>query len=222
MSTPRTPLPPTLTATVLAATVLTVVVLTATGCSWTRPVDTTAHGGIGATTDTVPAAPAASGASLAGSGVVQPERRAPVVPTGVDPATAGVDRTSIDTVATAVVTALNTADTRTDTGPNDAAARTVGLLTADYAAAVVTTPPLRSAGARWTTWTTQGVQLTATVEALPDDRPADTATTATRLYLVTQTPTTATGQVLDAVVTVAYIGLRRVAAGWAVAQVAQR
>jgi hypothetical protein len=201
-----------------AALLATAVVLVATGCS---SAQTTAAGST-ETTPTGSSAAAPSAASTVTSRSVQPERSAPPVPTGVDPALAGVDRSSIDAVATAVVTAFTTANTATDTGPNDAAARTISLLTADYAAAVITTPPLRSPGARWNTWTAQGVRLTATVKPLADDRPADTTTTATRIYLVTQTPTTAAGQVLDAVVTVAYVALRRDTSGWAVAQVEQR
>jgi hypothetical protein len=201
-----------------AALLATAVVLVATGCS---SAQTTAAGST-ETTPTGSSAAAPSAASTVTSRSVQPERSAPPVPTGVDPALAGVDRSSIDAVATAVVTAFTTANTATDTGPNDAAARTISLLTADYAAAIITTPPLRSPGARWNTWSAQGVRLTATVKALADDRPADTTSTATRIYLVTQTPTTAAGQVLDAVVTVAYVALRRDTSGWAVAQVEQR
>ncbi|UZJ26881.1 hypothetical protein RHODO2019_17960 (plasmid) [Rhodococcus antarcticus] len=195
----------------------TTVVLVVSGCS---SAQITAAGGTETTPTTTGSSAAAAPPTVSRS--VQPERSAPPVPTAVDPALAGVDRSSIDAVATAVVTAFTTANTATDTGPNDAAARTISLLTADYAAAIITTPPLRSPGARWNTWSAQGVRLTATVEPLADDRPADTTSTATRIYLVTQTPTTRTGQVLDPVVTVAYMGLRRDTSGWAVAQVEQR
>lgn len=173
------------------------------------------------TTASAPAA-ASSTAPQSASRTVQPERSTPTAATAVPPALARVDRGSIDAVATAVVTAFNTADTTTDSGPNDTAARTVSLLTADYAAGIVNTPPLRSPGAQWNSWAAQGVRLGATVKTLPDDRPVDTTTTATRIYLVTQTPTTRTGQVLAPVVTVAYVGLRRGTSGWAVAQVEQR
>ncbi len=204
-----------------AATLFAAVLLVSTGCSSRTPSATTLS----------PASPAATApgtatalgtATATPSRTVQPERSAPVVPSSVAPALAKVDRGSVDAVAMAVVTAFNTADTTTDTGPNDAAARTISLLTADYAAAIVNTPPLRSPGAQWNTWTTQGVKLTATVAALPDDRPADTTSTATRIYLVTQTPTPRTGATLAPVVTVAYVGLRRDTTGWAVAQVEQR
>ena len=205
------------------AAILAAVLLAGTACASTDAATTTDSAAVsgGASTTTTTAAPAAT-AQQSASRTVQPERSTPVAPTAIPPALAQVDRSSIDAVATAVVTAFSTADTTVDAGPNDAAARTVSLLTADYAAAVLNTPPLRSPGAQWNTWTTQGVHLTATVAALPDDRPADTASTTTRIYLVTQTPTTRTGQVLSPVVTVAYVGLRRDTAGWAVAQVEQR
>jgi hypothetical protein len=204
-------------AALLAA--LTAAVLVATGCS---SLQTTGSASTGASTSVSPTSTSAAAGTPTASRSSEPERSAPPVPTGVDPALAGVDRSSIDAVATAVVTAFTTANTATDTGPNNSVARTISLLTADYAAAIITTPPLRSPGARWNTWSAQGVRLTATVTPLADDRPVDTTSTATRIYLVTQTPTTRTGQVLDAVVTVAYVALRRDTSGWAVAQVEQR
>ena len=209
MTTHRTPL--------LAALAVTAAV--ATGCS---SAHLAASEGTTAPTSAGSASASVATGTPSASRSVEPERSAPSVPSAVTPALAQVDRTNIDAVATTVVTAFNTADTRTDSGPNDAAARTVSLLTADYAAGILNTPPLRSPGTQWNTWTSQGVRLTAKVEALPDDRPADTTSTATRIYLVTQTPTTAGGQVLAPVVTVAYVGLRRDTAGWAVAQVEQR
>jgi hypothetical protein len=202
-----------------AAALLAAVVLVSTGCSSRTPTATATTLGLASSGAT---APGTATVTATPSRTVQPERSAPSVPSSVAPALALVDRSSIDAVATTVVAAFNTADTATDTGPNDAAARTISLLTADYAAAVINTPPQRSPGAQWNTWTTQGVHLAATVKPLPDDRPADTTSTATRIYLVTQTPTTATGQVLAPVVTVAYVGLRKDTAGWAVAQVEQR
>ena len=210
MTTHRTPL-------LLVALAVTAAV--ATGCSSAQPA---ASESPAAATSASSAGPFTAVGTPTASRSVEPERFAPSVPSAVDPALAGVDRTNIDAVASTVVTAFNTADTATDTGPNDAAARTVRLLTADYAAGIINTPPLRSPGAQWNTWTSQGVRLTAKVEALPDDRPADTTSTATRIYLVTQTPTTSGGRALDPVVTVAYVGLRRDTSGWAVAQVEQR
>jgi hypothetical protein len=209
MTTHRTPL----------LLLLAVTAAVATGCS---SAQLSASEGTTATTSASPTGPSTMVGPPTASRSVEPERSAPSVPSSVDPALAGVDRTNIDAVAIAVVTAFNTADTTTDTGPNDAAARTISLLTADYAAAIVNTPPLRSPGAQWNTWTTQGVKLIATVAALPDDRPTDTTSTATRIYLVTQTPTARTGATLAPVVTVAYVGLRRDTTGWAVAQVEQR
>ena len=202
-----------------SATLLAAVLLVSTACSSRTTTGTETMSSVGpASTVTT----ATSTATATPSRSVQPERSAPSMPTAVDPVLATVDRTSADAVAMAVVTAFNTADTTVDAGPNDAAAAAISLLTADYAAGIVNTPPLRSPGAQWNTWTTQGVKLTATVAALPDDRPADTASTATRIYLVTQAPTLRSGTTQPAVVTIAYVGLARTNAGWSVAQVEQR
>ena len=207
-----------------SATLLAAVLLVSTACSsrTTTGTETMSSVGPASTVTTATSTATTSTATATPSRSVQPERSAPSMPTAVDPVLATVDRTSADAVAMAVVTAFNTADTTVDAGPNDAAAAAISLLTADYAAGIINTPPLRSPGAQWNTWTTQGVKLTATVAALPDDRPADTASTATRIYLVTQTPITGTGNTLPAVVTIAYVGLARTTAGWSVAQVEQR
>ncbi len=150
-----------------------------------------------------------------------PQRVAPTTATGEGIA-AGVDRTSADAVATAVLTVFFTADTTVDEGPNAAAARASALLTPAYAATIMGSPPVIGAGAQWQGWAARGVQLSAEVTGLPDDRPADTATTAFRIDLVTQTPTTASGQALAPVVVVAYVALQATHAGWAVANIDQR
>lgn len=149
-------------------------------------------------------------------------RPAPSTPAAGQGPEAGVDRSDPDAVTTAVLTTFYTADTTVDAGPNDAAARAVGLLTDDYATAIMTTPPVRGPGAQWTDWAARGVTLAPVLEALPDDRPDDSTDAAYRIYLITQTPTTGDGQALAPVVTVAYVQLLATPAGWAVARVDQR
>lgn len=153
--------------------------------------------------------------------VFTPQRVAPRSVAGASIA-AGVDRTNPAAVATAVLTAFFTADTTVDAGPNDAAARASALLSPSYAATILASPPVIGAGAQWDGWSARGVRLSAEVTPLPDDRPADTATTAFRIDLVTQTPTTAAGQALLPVVVVAYVALQSTPAGWAVATIDQR
>lgn len=153
--------------------------------------------------------------------VVTPKRTAPGTAAGASIA-AGVDRANPDAVTAAVLSTFFTADTTIDQGPHDAAARAVALLTPDYAAAILGTPPVRGPGAQWDGWAARGVRLVPTLQALPDDRPADSAATAYRIDLVTQTPTTTDGQALAPVVTVAYVQLHATGSGWAVATIDQR
>jgi hypothetical protein len=153
--------------------------------------------------------------------VPTPERNAPTTAPGQGIA-AGVNRTNPDAVTAAVLTTFFTADTTADHGPNDAAARATALLTPDYAAAILGTPPVRGPGAQWSAWAARGVRLVPVLEALPDDRPSDSTTAAYRIYLITQTPTTTDGQALAPVVTVAYVQLLTTDSGWAVANVDQR
>ncbi len=175
-----------------------------------------------------PSTPSAPGVALApeltptATGpVATPERTAPGTAAGASIA-AGVDRTNPDAVTAAVLSTFFTADTTIDQGPHDAAARAVALLTPDYAAAILGTPPVRGPGAQWNGWAARGVRLVPTLQALPDDRPADSAATAYRIDLVTQTPTTTDGQALAPVVTVAYVQLHATGSGWAVATIDQR
>lgn len=165
--------------------------------------------------------PAPGPAPTATTAVGTPQRVAPTTAPGQGIA-AGVNRADPDAVSAAVLTTFFTADTTTDQSPNAAAARAVALLTPAYATAVVSSPPVRGPGAQWSDWATRGVRLVPTLQPLPDDRPADSATTAYRIYLVTQTPTTANGQALAPVVVVAYVQLLATASGWAVANVDQR
>lgn len=223
-----TPRQPTL---VMPALVIAAVLLVVTaGC--TSDPTTTAVTAVPAGSPTLPAVvpPAGSvpGVSLApelaptaGSAVGSPERTAPTSGAGQGIGV-GVDRSDPDAVTEAVLTTVFTSDTTADQGPNDAAARAVGLLTPQFSAAVVGTPPVRGPGAQWLDWAARGVRLTPTLQALPDDRPDDTATAAYRIYLVTQTPITSDGQDLAPVVVVAYVQLLTTTSGWAVANIDQR
>lgn len=206
---------------------LAVVLLVVTSGCTSDPGTSAAPAGAPSAPAAVPSAGSAPGvprapglAPSATSPVPSPQRTAPS--TGVGEGIAvGVDRSDADAVTEAVLGTVFTADTTADQGPNDAAVRAVGLLTPEFAAAVVGTPPVRGPGAQWLGWAARGVRLTPDLQVLPDDRPDDTATEAYRIYLVTQTPTS-DGQDLAPVVVVAYVQLVATASGWAVANIDQR
>ena len=100
-----------------------------------------------------------------------------------------------DAAADAVAQTMWAADTRTDATPAAAAARAVQWMTPAYAA-IATEPLPGGGGAEWLELTQHQGHIVADVigadDAIPD-RPADTATTATRARVITLTPHGADG-----------------------------
>ena len=105
--------------------------------------------------------------------------------------TSGVVASHPGEVADAVARTLWTANTATDTTPADAATRSTQWLTPAYAA-IATQPLPGGAGAGWNELATHHGHMTVTVESgddIVDDLAADTTTTATRVRILTLTPT---------------------------------
>ncbi|OZC61994.1 hypothetical protein CH306_17645 [Rhodococcus sp. 15-725-2-2b] len=99
---------------------------------------------------------------------------------------AGVDRQDPDSMATAALTVWFTWNTAVDAGPNDAAARTAPLLTADYAREITSTTAQSSPGAQWLDWAARGAVLTPDLVADDEPVPPQNDSTAYRSYRVTQ------------------------------------
>ncbi|MBY4131545.1 hypothetical protein HQO83_24430 [Rhodococcus fascians] len=143
-----------------------------------------------------------------------PTRTPPPAATELPGIAAGVDRQDPDSVATAALTVWFTWNTAVDAGPNDAAARTAPLLTADYAREITSTTAQSSPGAQWLNWAADGAVLTPDLVADDEPVPPQTDSTAYRAYHLTQTIDGA--PVSERVVAVI---LRRGPNGWEVSRI---
>jgi hypothetical protein len=149
------------------------------------------------------ATPATSTPPAAATTSVTPSPTAPFglpkpaspVPTGkpglphgglVDPAT--VNQHDANAVGQAALTDMYRHDTLIDTSPTDALRRSDPWLSTRYQAALAAAQP-HGAGTTWTSWATHNAYTQVTVTLEHDyGQPADTATTASRVYAVTTTP----------------------------------
>lgn len=186
-----------MTVRVLAAAA---VLLVLTGCTATAP-------------PAVPGTPAGFTAARPPAGGV------PAVPL---PRPAGVDRQDPDAVARAALTTLSTHDTAVDHGIGDAARRALPWLSGDFARDVLAAPPVAPPGATWSSWARHRAVVTSSLTTSHDDRPADTATTAYRQYIVERRPRGRDGWRGAPTRSVLFVRLSRTTVGWAVDQVLPR
>lgn len=191
------------TRTALAALLLTGAVLT--GCSDTGPTDDQGS----------PSIPAQQW----NPGAPDPEASNPVrtpapAATALPETAPAVDRSDPDSVAVTALTIWFTWNTAADTGPNDAAARTAPLLTADYAREVTSTTAQSSPGAQWLSWAARNAVLTPVLVIDDEPTPPQTDEVAYRAYRITQTIDGA--PVNEAIVAVV---LRHGTDGWAVSRI---
>lgn len=123
-----------------------------------------------------------------------PARTASTTP-GSTPAATSADGADPDAVADAVARTMWASDATTDATPGAAAARAVQWMTPAYAA-IATEPLPGGGGADWLELVEHQGRLVTDVldadDAVPD-RPADSPSAATRVRLVTLTPTGAGG-----------------------------
>lgn len=191
------------TRTALAALLLTAAALA--GCSDTREPD-------GHAAPSIPAQQWNPGSPdpQASDPVRTPEPAANALPETAP----AIDREDPDSVAAAALSIWFTWDTGVDAGPNDAAARTAPLLTADYAREITSTTALSSPGAQWLSWSARGAVLVPSLVADDEPTPPQTVDLAYRAYRVTQSVDGApVGESIVAVV------LRHGANGWAVSRI---
>ncbi|OZD13127.1 hypothetical protein CH253_18310 [Rhodococcus sp. 06-156-3C] len=193
----------------MTALLLTGAILT--GCSDTRGSDS----GSPSTTPSIPAQQWTPGAP--DPGAADPTRTPPAAATALPDTAPSVDREDPDSVAAAAVTIWFTWNTGVDAGPNDAAARTAPLLTADYAREITSTTAQSSPGAQWLSWAARGAVLTPTLVVDDELTPPQTDRLAYRAYRVTQN---ADGQsVGESIVAVV---LRRGTSGWEVGRIQRK
>jgi len=214
----------------LAAAIAALIASTAAGCAAQPPLLTTS----GLSSPAAPTAAAQVQPGAGASGTVRPITGAPAAPasnleasTRPNPA-AGLPGTATLTspdpgvVAVAALTVAYRADTVTDTGPLDAQRRALPWFGGGYAAALRAADDAAAGpGAAWNRWSAHRAQLVVHVAPAADDHPADTATTADRQYLLTQTPT-APAWTGPAVTVAVYVGLTRTPGGrWQVTELDQ-
>lgn len=142
--------------------------------------------------------------------------------TALPPQQSGIDRENPDAVALAAMTLWFSWDTRTDTGPNDAAARTAPLLAPEYARILTEAAPQSWPGGDWMRWRDQSARLVATARKGAEPTPPPTAATAYTQVVVDQAVTRPDGTVTETVQTVVDVKLTRGGNGWEVASVRHR
>ena len=213
----------------LAAAIAALIAAAAAGCAAQPPLLTTAGLSPAAPTAAAPVQPRAGGL-----GIVRPITRGPATPAPTPgastrpspnaglPGTATLTSPDPGVVAVAALTVAYSADTVTDTSPLDAQRRALPWFGGGYTAALrAANDAAAGPGAAWNSWSAHRAHLAVHVAAAADDRPADTATTADRQYLLTQTPTGPgwTGPVVSIAV---YVGLTRTPGGrWQVTELDQ-
>ncbi|MDJ0396170.1 hypothetical protein QMK17_22895 [Rhodococcus sp. G-MC3] len=192
------------TRTALTALALSAAVLT--GCASTDSAPDTNNG---------PAMPAQQWTpGAADPGASEQVRTPPSAAKTLPASAAEVDRSDPSAVATTALSIWFTWNTADDSGPNDAAARTAPLLTADYAREITATTAQSSPGAQWQSWAQTGAVLVPEITADDEPVPPQTDSAAYRSYRVVQRlDGTAAGQSIVAVV------LRRGAGGWEVSRI---
>ncbi|MGN2638489.1 hypothetical protein ACTD5D_21700 [Nocardia takedensis] len=134
---------------------------------------------------------------------------------------AGLHRGDPDATARAALRIWFDSNTNTDAGPNDAAARSAPLLTARLRAALTSTGSL-SPGARWLQRAARHASAAVRVDPSIEAVPPQTRLQAIRVYRVTQTWFTPTGELLDTTVFTVGIVLERNGNAWEVSDVQPR
>ena len=214
----------------LAAAIAALIAAVAAGCAAQPPLLTTS--GLSSPAAPTAAAPVQPGAGA--SGTVRPITDAPAAPASTTrastrpsptvalPQAATLTSPDPGVVAVAALTVAYSADTVTDASPLDAQRRALPWFGGGYAAALrAANDAAAGPGAAWNSWSAHRAQLVVHVAAAADDHPADTATTADRQYLLTQTPT-APGWIGPAVSVAVYVGLTRTPGGrWQVTELDQ-
>ncbi|WP_216917665.1 hypothetical protein [Nocardia noduli] len=150
-----------------------------------------------------------------------PQGRRAVAATALPVDLAGLDRGDPDATARAVLQIWFSWNPNVDSGPNDAAARSAPLLSAQYRSAITSTGSL-SPGARWLEWAARHASAAVRVDASTEAVPPQTSRHAVRAYQVTQTWFSPSGELLDTAVFTAGIQLLRNGTAWEVNRVEQR
>jgi hypothetical protein len=127
-----------------------------------------------------------------------------------------VDQESIDAVALDGARALASADTSVDPRPQHTAVRAAqaGWLTPAYAREQLHASLVAAPGAEWNVWTRHRAYLLVSSRLSGDDHPADTATVAARVVLLTEQPIGRDGWHGDPVTSVVAVVLMKVNHVW--------
>ncbi|WP_068275241.1 hypothetical protein [Aldersonia kunmingensis] len=163
-----------------------------------------------------PPAPVDDDTGSAATGPAPPVRAATPLPL------AGVDRTDPDATARAALVVWFSWNTNTDTGPNDAAARALPLLSEQLAAAVTGSASVTGPGAQWARWAAAHATIDVRVDASTELVPPQTATEAIRVFTVTQTVYDPQGRVLDTRTPTVGVVLHRHDVAWEVTTIDER
>ena len=127
-----------------------------------------------------------------------PTATAPTPATELPAWAADVDRSNPFQVAKTAVQVWYSWDPTTDTGPDDAAARTAPLLTSAFAAQTTSTGSVNGPGAQWLSWSSAGAKLKVSVDVMPTDgAPTTDPSRKYFIFRVTQLPYTSSGAVLE-------------------------
>lgn len=200
--------------TMLAGTGIVLGVLLSTSCSSPTASDS-------AGTDTATLAPAqrwTQPGTDPGTSTPPPSKAATKLP----PEAAGVDRTDPDATARAALAVWFTWNTNTDSGPNAGSVRAVPLLSSAFAARVTGSGSVSGPGGRWNQWAAQHASVRAVVAASTELVPPQSDTEAFRVFVVTQTVFTPTGQVIDTLTRTVAVKLNRTSPDWEVSSVDER
>lgn len=139
------------------------------------------------------------------------------------PEAAGVDFTSPDAVARAALMVWFGWNTNTDTGPNDAAQRSTPLLTDRFADSITATSAASGPGGQWLEWAAERAVVTARVDPSTASVPEQTTTEAYRVFEITQTARTPTGDVVGTRQVGANVQLRNATGErWEVEKISER
>ena len=203
-------------ATIVVALLAALAVLAACGGDDTSSSSTSS-------TTTTPTSQAPAQAWNPGDPTTEDTATDPATPAAtLPPAAQSVNRDDPESVAKAVVTIWFSWDTSTDSGPNDAAARSAPLLTPAYAQTLTSTGSA-SPGADFLTWAQQSAVVTPQITEQPNQNAPDSDDKRYFVFEVTQTGRTSSGQIVgDPVTTSAWVIVTRGDHGWAVSELDQR
>lgn len=139
------------------------------------------------------------------------------------PEAAGVDFTSADAVARAALAVWFGWNTNTDTGPGDAARRSTPLLTDRFAESLTATSAVSGPGGQWLEWAAERAAVTAQVDPSTASVPEQTPTEAYRVFEITQTARTPSGEVVGTRQVGANVQLRNATGDrWEVEKISER